>query len=353
MPSWAFYRDMQFARQRSLLAIEPVLGFIVMMGLGAAGAGYWSLVVGVVVGTWAAAAASLIASPYPIRWRFDRGSLRSYYSFSWPLLLSAGSGLVTVQLAVILGNATVGLAGVGAIGLSGTIAAFSDRVDGIVTQTLYPAICAVRDRTALLLEAFTKSNRFALLWGMPFGLGLALFAPDLVHYVLGSKWDVATGLLQVFGVTQALKQIAFNWTAFHRAVGETRPIAVNGIAAMAAFAATVIPGMILWGLTGYAVAICVMTAVEIGIRAYYLSRLFDGFGMLRHSLRAIAPSVPAVLAVLGLRLLVDGDRTGGMVIAELCLYVVVTVAATWLMERALLKEVLGYLRSTPQPARAA
>ena len=32
-----------------------------------------------------------------------------------------------------------------------------------------------------------KSKRLALMWGMPFGVGLALFGPDLVEFVLGSN----------------------------------------------------------------------------------------------------------------------------------------------------------------------
>jgi O-antigen/teichoic acid export membrane protein len=303
-------------------------------------------VIGLIVGTWAAAIVCVIASPYPLRWRFDRSVIKDYYSFSWPLLLSAGSGFVVVQLAVILGEATVGLVGVGAIGLSGNIAAFADRVDAIVTQTLYPAVCAVKDRVDLLFESFTKSNRLALMWGMPFGLGLALFAPDLVHYVLGEKWEVATGLLQVFGVMAGLKQIAFNWTAFHRAVGDTRPIAINGIASLVTFVVLAIPGMLLWGLTGYAVAICAMLTVQLVVRTYFLSRLFSGFRVLRHSLRALVPSVPAVAVILAVRLFESGDRSPGMVVAELCLYALVTVAATWLMERTLLREMFGYLRTS-------
>ena len=351
-PTWVFYRQMRYTAQRLLLSIEPVLGFIVTIVLGAAGAGYWSLVIGILAGTWAAALASVIWSPYPLRWRFDRAIVKDYYSFSWPLLLSAGSGFIVVQVSVIVGQATVGLVGVGAIGLAGTIAAFADRVDTIITQTLYPAVCAVKDRVDLLFEAFTKSNRLALIWGMPFGLGLALFAPDVVHYVLGDKWDVATGLLQVFGVMAGFKQIAFNWTAFHRAIGDTRPIAVNGVVSFVVFVALVIPGMILWGLTGYAIAICAMLAAQIVLRGYYLSRLFSGFRMLRHTVRAVAPSVPAVAVIGGLHLLESGPRTGSLVVAELCLYLVVTVVATWLLERSLLREMFGYFRAATRPAGA-
>src|SRR3712207_7244809 len=48
--------------------------------------------------------------------------------------------------------------------LATTISQFSNRVDDVVTDTLYPAICAVKDRRELLFESFWKSNRLALLW---------------------------------------------------------------------------------------------------------------------------------------------------------------------------------------------
>jgi O-antigen/teichoic acid export membrane protein len=165
-----------------------------------------------------------------------------------------------------------------------------------------------------------------------------------VHYLLGEKWEIAIGLLQVFGVVCALKQIAFNWTGYHRAVGDTRPIAVNGFVGLIAFVIVLIPGMILWGLDGYAAAICAMIGVQLLVRWYYLARLFEGFKFLRHSLRAIAPSIPAVAAVLGVRLLEGGGRPASIVLGELALYVAVTVGATCLLERALLVEMFGYLR---------
>ena len=94
-----------------------------------------------------------------------------------------------VQTAVIVGNFTVGLAGVGALGLAASFSMFVDRVDQVIRMTIYPAVCAVKEQTEVLFETFVKSNRLALMWGMPFGVGLALFGPDLVEFVLGSQWE--------------------------------------------------------------------------------------------------------------------------------------------------------------------
>lgn len=353
-PFWVFYRRMEFMRQRTLQSIDPLVGFVVTVGMAIAGAGYWSFVIGAAAGTWAAGIAALLASPYRLRLRWHGATLREYAGFSWPLMVAGLSGTVIAQGTVLVGEDVKGLAGAGAITLAASVAQFADRVDGIVTTTLYPAICAVRDRIDLQFEAFVKSNRLALMWGIPFGGALALFAQDLVDFGIGEEWQPAVILLQTFGLTQAAGHIGFNWAAFYNAQGRTRPSAVVAVVTMVAFLA-VVPALTLSeGLDGLAIGMAIMTLVSLLARGYYLVKLFPAFQMLGHAARAIAPSVPAVLAVVAVRQL-DVHRTLGVALAELALYVIVTIAATWLFERRLLVEVLGYLRSraSAQPAPVA
>jgi len=351
-PLWIYYRRMQFVRQRTLQAADPVVGFVVTIALAAAGAGYWSLVIGSVAGAWSAALLAVVTSPYRIRLRLDRAAFRNYFDFSWPLAVSNFSRLVLVQTAIFVGEWQIGLAAAGAITLAGQIAAFTNKADAVVTQTLYPAICAVRDRTELLFESFVKSNRLALMWGMPFGVGLALFAPDLVHHVLGDRWEPAIFLLQVYGLAAAFGHLGFNWDAFFRARGNTRPIAVVAVVGMAAYLGVAIPLLVWEGLDGFALGMAVMTAAGIVARSWFLTRLFDGFQMLRHAARALAPSVPAVAVVLLARAFEAGERSSAVALAELVTYLSVTVVATLLLERALLREVVAYLRRAQreQPA---
>jgi O-antigen/teichoic acid export membrane protein len=251
---------------------------------------------------------------------------------------------------MIVGESKLGLAGAGAIALASSISMYTDRVDGIVTQTLYPAICAVKDRTELLFESFVKSNRLALMWGFPFGVGLALFAPDLVDYVLSDRWRPAVGLMQAFGLIAAFNHIGFNWSAYFRARGDTRPIAALTVIAVATFLAIPIPLLATDGLHGLALGMGVATAVVLVTRTYFLTKLFPGFQMVVHMARAMAPTVPAVAMTLALRA-VDGHRTAAIAAVEFVVYVGVTVVATLILERALVREVIGYLRrrTAPQP----
>ncbi|MGI8802693.1 MAG: oligosaccharide flippase family protein [Solirubrobacteraceae bacterium] len=351
-PLWVFWRRLEFFRQRSLEAIDPVVEFVVTVGLAAAGAGYWSLVVGLLAGNYASALAIVRASPYRLAFRYDRGTLRQYVRFSWPLVAAGAGGIVVAQSSVLVGNAALGLAGVGSIALASSIALYTTQVDQILTATLYPAICKVRDRADLLFESFVKSNKLGLMWGVPLGVGIALFAPDLVRYGLGAHWQPAVALLQVFGLVAAVDQLGYNWDAYYRARGETRPIAVVSLAAMLAFVCVALPLLVTDGLRGFGIGMAVTAVVTVAARAFYLVRLFPAFGMARHAARAIAPTIPAAAAALAVRA-IDGHRTLGVAAAEVAVFVVAVVAATLLIERSLLREIAGYLRGATAPAAEA
>jgi teichuronic acid exporter len=219
-----------------------------------------------------------------------------------------------------------------------------------VSGTIYPAVCAVADRTALLHESFVKSNRLGLMWAVPFGLGITLFAGDLVHFGIGDRWVPAIVLLQWFGATAAMYHLGFNWDAYFRARGDTRPIGVTSVAAIVVFVAVVIPLMLSDGLHGLAIGLAIQAAAVVAVRAYFLRRLFAGFALGRHALRAIAPSIPAVGAVLLARALESGARSEARALGELALYAAVTLTATVVFERDLLREARGYL-ARPAAAR--
>jgi O-antigen/teichoic acid export membrane protein len=135
-PAWIFYRDLRYARQRTLEAVDPVVAFVVSIAGAVAGLGYWSLVIGLFCGAWAAAIAAVFVSPYPLRWRWHGATAREYFSFSWPLFVASASGLLIPQVSALAGNAFVGLAGVGALALAATIATYTDKVDQVITWTL-------------------------------------------------------------------------------------------------------------------------------------------------------------------------------------------------------------------------
>lgn len=258
--------------------------------------------------------------------------------------------MLLVQVPVVVSSRLLGVAAVAAIALAANITQFTTRVDDVVTQTLYPAICAVKDRSDLLFESFWKSNQLALLWAAPMGAAAALFAGDFIRYGIGEKWRLAAPLIVTFGINAALNQIGFNWTAFFRARGDTRPIGVETVVHLVSVMALAVPLLIIAGLTGFGIGLCAATAVSVSLRLAYLRRLFPALSLVRHVARGVGPALPGVAVVMIVRLADPGPRTLVRALVEALLFGAVVIGGTWASQRTLLKESIAYLRrSSPPP----
>jgi O-antigen/teichoic acid export membrane protein len=345
-PIWVFYRRMDFVKQRVLEGSNRVAAFVVTLALALAGVGFWSLVVGTLAGVLLATFLTVRSSPYKLRFRYESGAFREYATFSWPLFVGSTSGVLMWQVPLVIAARSLGAASIGAVTLASQMTQYTKQVDDIVTHALYPAISAVKYRSDLLFESFSKSNRLALLWGFPVGVGAALFAEPAVHFILGRDWLLAVPLVQVLGVSAALDQIGFNWTAFARARGETRVLALAGVAMMVAVLGVGVPLLIEHGLSGLAIGIAAGTVTSLVIRVGYLTKLFPALDMVGHVARAVAPTVLAAAAMLIERLALGYGNpfSPTRALVELMAFVVVAAALTWRLEAPLLREAVGYLR---------
>ena len=361
-PQWIFFRRMDFLRLRLLQAIVPLGTVLVTVPLLLAGVGVWALVIGPFCAHVAAVLAAAAASPHRLRPRFERAAARRYLRFSWPVFATAVAALAVAQGQVALfGLSDDGLAAAGWITLAATLTRYADRADQIVATTIYPAIVRVRDRVGVLEELFAKSNRLTLMWAFPFGAGLALFGGDLVAFVLGDDWEPAVVLIGGLAAATALQQLGYNWFAFYRARGESRPQAVESAVFAASFAALVVPATLAWGSWGFVAGRLASTACVLAVRRSYVLRLLPGARLGALALRAALPLAVATIPVLALRFaLWGGDRSPAQAVGELALWLAGLVLATRRFESGLLGELWGYLRpggerpswETPAAARS-
>jgi O-antigen/teichoic acid export membrane protein len=350
-PTWIFFRRMDFVRQRLLQATIPVVTFLVTVPLAAwTDLGVWSLVVGPLVGNAAGILAANAVSPYRLRLRLDADARRRYLRFSWPILVNAMALLVVQQGQLLAFTLEDGLAAAGYITLAATLTRYADRADMVVANTIYPAICAVRDRVETLEELFLKSNRLAMMWAIPFCAGFVLFAPDLVRFVLGDEWKPAVILLQGLAAAAAIQQVGWNWFSFYRAVGNPRPQAVESAVMVATFAALAIPGLIVWGAAGFVWGRIAGSLAMLVVRRTYVKRLLPRVELLTLALRGFLPVAAGAAAAYALRLaLWGGEREAWQAVAEIALFAATTALVTWRLERPLIGEAarLGEPRAVP------
>jgi O-antigen/teichoic acid export membrane protein len=344
-PLWIFFRRMDYAKQRALQVIQPVVAISVTLPLAATGFGVWSLVVGPAAGYLAAIVVSLRVSPYRLALRFDREVAKRYVRFSgWVLVALLGS-MAIAQGQVIAFKVDGGLVAAGYITLAATVTRYVDRADQIVTATIYPAIVAIRGRAASLQELFEKSNRATLLWVLPFTCGVVLFAPDLVDFVLGDEWRPARVLLQGLAAAGLLQHLGFNWFAFYRAHGDPRPPALEALTGTAAFLVLAIGGLALWGDDGFVWGRIAAVAIALVVRWHYIRRLLPQARLAPLVAPAMVPLALAAAATLALRLVLwGGERTLGQFIAEALVFGGVYVAGAVWRERPLVRELVTAIR---------
>jgi O-antigen/teichoic acid export membrane protein len=349
-PLWVFFRRMDFRRQRSLQAIQPVVGFLVTVPL-AAGTdlGVWSIIVGQVVGYIVAVTAAVAASPYRLALRFDRGVAARYLRFSAPILLTVVAAIVIAQGQILAIKLHDGLAAAGFITLAVALTRYIDRADQIVTATIYPAICAIQNQREALEELYVKSNRATLMWVLPYSVAIVLFAPDLVAFVLGHSWKPAVVLLQGLAVVGAINQLGFNWFSFYRAHGDTGPQVVEAGTGAVAFLVLALTGLLLDGFDGFVAGRIVAALAALAVRGFYIRRLLPGTRYRSLLTPTAAPIGLAAGASIALRVaLWGGHRTLAQALGELALFIAVYTITAVRRERPLLGELLSALRDRPQ-----
>jgi O-antigen/teichoic acid export membrane protein len=344
-PLWIFFRRMEYGRQRALQAIQPAVSFAVTVPLAASDFGVYALVVGPLAGYVVAVAAALALSPYRLALRFERATARRYLAFSVPIVVATLAALVVQQGQVLAFDLAEGLTWVGFLTLAVTVTRYVDRADQIVTATIYPAISAIQGQKRTLAELFVKSNRATLLWVLPFTAGLVLFAGDLVSFVVGEEWRDAEVLIQGLAAAGLLQHLGFNWFAFYRAHGDTRPPAVEAVVGAVAFLALAIPGLLLAGAEGFVAGRIVAVLAALAVRARYVRRMLPGVRLADLAAPAFRAGAVAVLAVAAVRVaLWGGERPLWQAAAELALFLAVFVAIALRSERRLLTELRGGLK---------
>ena len=347
-PTWVFFRRMDFLRVRVLQTMVPVISFCVTVPLAAAGVGVWSLIIGPFVGSVAGVVAALAASPYRLRLRFDRSAQARYLRFSWPVFVSSAALLIVQQGQILAFKLDGGLAAAGYITLAFTLTRYADRADQIVTTTIYPAICLVRDRVSTLQEIFVKSNRVGLMWALPFCIGLVLFAPDLIRFVIGqAKWHPAVLLIQGLAGAAAIQQLGYNWFSFYRARGDSSRQAVESAVMFVTFLGLAIPALFIWGSGGYVAGRIASALIVLVVRRHYVVRLLPRARLIALGARGAAPVAVAAIADLGLRaLLWQGPRTAAQAAVEVVVFVGLTALVTWAAERRLITELVQQVRAS-------
>jgi O-antigen/teichoic acid export membrane protein len=201
-------RELAFRRRFACQVVRTVVFSAVALGLGAAGAGVWSLVLAYLAGHLANGAALLVLTPYRVRPAFDRAEARRIAhggrGFLWQDLSSfLGENADYLAVGRLLGPSQLGFYAMAFRQAELPHYAIAEPV-GKVT---FPAFAQMWHRGEEVTPAFINALRLMALVTFPMGVVLSAAAVPFTVALLGEDWRPMAAPLAVLGLWALLRPL--------------------------------------------------------------------------------------------------------------------------------------------------
>lgn len=170
-------------------------------------AGYWALVLGLLMGNVVVTVVLLVLRPIHYA-RPSIDSLRSVIRFSTHVVVGRVCWYIASTSDVFIAGHLLGQNIVGAYSFAGTIATIPlEKITGLFSRVMPAFYSAVQTDRALMQRYILLLTEGVALLTFPAGIGLALVADDLVVPVLGAKWGGVVAPLEILACWAAVRSV--------------------------------------------------------------------------------------------------------------------------------------------------
>jgi len=221
VPYSLLYRDMRFRLLSILDAIQMIVQALAMVAFAWLGFGYWTLVLGSIVGT--ATLAGLQLSMRPCRFAWPRFSeIDNALTFSRHMMVSNLSWYGFTNADFLVAGRMLGQAALGAYTLAWTLATFPlEKITANVSSVCYSYFSACQhDNTALRRYLRVLTEGLSIIT-FPATIGLALVASDFVPLVFGAKWQSTILPLEILAFYGCLRCVVTLLPSILNVTGES------------------------------------------------------------------------------------------------------------------------------------
>lgn len=208
VPRSLLKRDLDFKRLALIQAASNVAYAVSSLTLAALGFGYWSLVLGGLVGSVVRMVTALASRRHRITWPSQLATIRSELWFGWHVVVTQLALYVRKFADVLVVGKVLGTEALGAYNVGWTQANVPvERVTPIVTQVSAGVLAASQHDKAGLRRYMRLFTEGIALLAFPATFGLAVVADDFVMLVFGEQWSATIGPLRVLAVVAAGRSI--------------------------------------------------------------------------------------------------------------------------------------------------
>ena len=201
-------RDLDFRIRFFGQAVQAVVYAAVAIGLAAAGAGIWSLVVSQVVSLTCQLLTLLALSSHRVLPGFSMAEARSLAVSGRTFMAQSWLVFISQNVDYLLVGKLLGARALGFYSMAFRISSLTYfAVAEPVTRATFPAFARMREAGEDYRPVFLTSLRLIGLVTAPFGLVLSGAAEPLTRAVLGDQWLPMVGALTALGVMAAVRPV--------------------------------------------------------------------------------------------------------------------------------------------------
>jgi lipopolysaccharide exporter len=274
LPLALLRRQARFKRVNAIEVASFVLGYgAVGIACAMRGMGVWSLVAATLSQQALCIALGFISVKYPLKWPLQREAFtRLWVSGSKYSLIGflefLYANIETLFIGRVLGKFQLGL-------FNRAITLTNLPVEmgvGAVNKVLFPALASMQSDRSRMADGFQILLLGIGLFSTALACGIAAAAPDVVAFLLGSKWVQITPIVSVvaFAVPPMFMFVACGITLDSLAALNAKLRLQLG---MLAFKFVLVLALAHWGLTGIAAAVVVAELIRLVWGVRLVSRL--------------------------------------------------------------------------------
>jgi PST family polysaccharide transporter len=264
-----FERDLVYSKLAVLTLSAKVLSVAATLVIAIITRSYWSLVIGLLVGTLMSTILSYALNPYRPRICVARAS--SIFSFSGWLSLTSIVTTLSMETDKVIVGRILGVTDAGLYFMTQRVGVLPTReLISPLQRILFPSFSELADDEGRLRRAVCESINVLGSLGLPAGFGFALVANDFVPIVLGAQWTAIVPLLTILVPYLGLRAPLSMTLPCVMALGRTRILFWVSVVYALIHLPAFIAGTAIFGLPGAIWSIVAAGVFYISLNAWLL-----------------------------------------------------------------------------------
>jgi len=291
-------KNLRFADLAKVELMAALMGFVVAVTLAWMGAGVYALIAGSL--TTAAVGCVLVWLRLSDGWRpqarLKLAEIRQFLKFGTYMIGNNLANTFNSQIDILLGGRLLGVQSIGLYSVPKDLSLrIGNIINPIITQVGLPVMAKAQGDVALLKRVYLQTMRMTASVNFPIYIALGVFAPEIVHFLLGQKWHDAIPLLQIFSIWALLRSTGNPVGSLLMARGRADLSFKWNMVWLLIMPPTIWVGS-QFGVSGMAFAMTALGVLGYWPNWYFLVRPLCGAKLGEYSMQMVVPLILSIIA---------------------------------------------------------